>query len=85
MSETLPPDVRQFVQQAIANGEYATEDEVITQAVRVLRDITERHQKLRADVQAAVDEVDAGKGEPWNADEIKAELDEQLDANAQTN
>ena len=84
MSETLPPDVQQFVQQVIANGEYATEDEVITQAVRVLRDMTERHQTLRADVQAAVDEVDAGKGEPWNAEKIKAELDEQLDANAQT-
>jgi len=84
MSETLPPDVQQFVRQAISNGEYATEEEVLTQAVRVLREVTERHQALRDDVQAAVDEIDAGKGESWNADEIKAELDQQLDANAQT-
>ena len=42
MSETLPPDVQQFVRDAIATGEYATEEEVLTQAVRVLREVSER-------------------------------------------
>ncbi len=74
MSETLPPDVQQFVRQAVANGEYATEDEVLTQAVRVLREVSQRHEALRADIQVAIDELDRGEGEPWDLEDIKAEV-----------
>lgn len=74
MSETLPPDVQQFVQQAIANGEYATERELLTEAVRVLREVTERHQALRADIQLAIDAFDRGEGQPLDMGDIKAEV-----------
>jgi hypothetical protein len=40
---------------------------------------------LRDDIQVAIDEIDHGQGKPWNAEEIKAELDKGFDANAQTN
>jgi putative addiction module CopG family antidote len=74
MSETLPPDVQQFVRQAIANGEYATEQELFTEAVRVLREVTERHQALRADIQLAIDALDRGEGQPLDMADIKAQV-----------
>jgi antitoxin ParD1/3/4 len=85
MNESLPSDVQAFVKQAIASGDYASEDEVLAQAVRVLKEVTDRHQALRGDIQVAIDEIDRGEGKSWNADEIKAELDKELDANTQTN
>jgi putative addiction module CopG family antidote len=74
MSQTLPPDVQQFVRQAIANGEYATEEELFTEAVRVLREVTERHRTLRADIQLAIDALDRGEGRPLDMGDIKAEV-----------
>jgi putative addiction module CopG family antidote len=84
MIETFPRDVQEFVQQAIANGEFANEDDVVIAGVRALRELKQRHAILRQDIQVAVAELDRGEGEPWDADAIKAELDEQLDANSET-
>ena len=74
MPTTLPPDVRQFVDNAIASGEYQSEDEVLVSAVRVLRELKERHEALRRDIQQAIESLDRGEGTPLNMDEIKSEL-----------
>ena len=79
MSETFPPDVQDFVRQAIAKGEYANEDDVVIDAVRALRELKNRHQSLRVEIQAAIAELDAGQGESWDAHEIKRELGQQFD------
>ena len=74
MPTTLPPDARQFVENAIASGEYRSESEVLAAAVRVLRELTERHETLRRDIQQAIVSLDRGKGTPLNMNEIKSEL-----------
>lgn len=80
MSVTLPPDIQEFVRQAIANGDFANEDDVLIAGVRALRELKSRHDSLRHDIQAAIDEMDAGQGEPWDLGEIKHELGRQLDS-----
>lgn len=80
MKYAYPPDVLQFVQRSLETGEYASEDEVVVAGMRALRDIKQRHQSLRDDIQAALAEIAAGLGEPWDVDSIKAELVAQLDA-----
>lgn len=70
----------QFVQRSLETGEYASEDDVVFAGVRALRDVKQRHQSLRDDIQAALAEIDAGLGEPWDVDGIKAELVAQLEA-----
>jgi len=77
MPTTLPPDVRQFVDNAIASGEYQSEDEVVISAVRVLRELNERHEALRRDIQQAIASLDRGEGTPLNMDEIKSELSQR--------
>lgn len=77
MPTTLPPDVRQFVDNAIASGEYQSEDEVLVSAVRVLRELKERHEALRRDIQQAIESLDRGEGTPLNMDEIKGELSQR--------
>jgi putative addiction module CopG family antidote len=82
MKHAYPPDVLQFVQRSLETGEYASEDDVLFAGVRALREVKHRRQLLRDDIQAALAEIDAGLGEPWDVDDIKAELVAQLDANA---
>jgi putative addiction module CopG family antidote len=74
MKHTYPPDVLQFVQRSLETGEYASEDDVVVAGMRALRELKQRHQSLRDDIQAAVAEIDAGQGEPWDVDGIKAAL-----------
>jgi len=83
MSELLPTDVQDFVKQALATGDYASEEEVLVAGVRALRELTQRHAALRADIQIGIDELDRGEGTSWDGDAIKAELDRQLDASQQ--
>lgn len=79
MTETFPPDVQDFVRQVIARGEYATEEDVVIDAVRALRELKDRHQSLRAEIQAAITELDAGGGEPWDAEQLKQDLRQHLE------
>ena len=79
-----PPEVKDFVDQAIAAGEYRNEGEVLVDAVRALGEIKRQHQSLRDDVQAGFAELDAKQGEPWDASEIKQELRQQIEADGPT-
>lgn len=77
MSATLPPDLKEFVQQAVANGEFATEDDVVIAGVRALRELKTRHDDLRRDIHVAIEELDRGEGEPLDMEAIKAEVAKQ--------
>lgn len=82
MSQVLPQDVQAFVDHAVSCGQYSSEAELLAQAVRVLREVTERHQALREDILEAIAELDADRGEPWDAEALKAELDRDLDTHS---
>jgi putative addiction module CopG family antidote len=74
MQDLYPPDIQQFVQEAVATGEFASEEDVVVTAVRTLRELKNRQQTLKNDIQAAIDEIEQGQGEVWDV----AELDRQL-------
>jgi len=70
MTEAYPPDVREFVQQVIANGDYSSEEDVVIAAVRALRDLKQwRSTSLEADDIASawrgVSQMEAGQGRPF--------------------
>ena len=58
-------------------------DEVLAAGVRALRELTQRHAALQADIQVGIDQLDRGEGEPWDGEAMKAKLDRQLDASQQ--
>ena len=74
-----PPDLEQYVQATVASGKFRTRDEFAVEAARLYRDIDARHQQLKADVQAAIDEADRGQCEPLDMAAIKRELAEEVD------
>ncbi|HUT93798.1 MAG TPA: hypothetical protein VMY37_30325 [Thermoguttaceae bacterium] len=74
------PDIEQYIQQKVASGQFASSEEFALEAMRLYRDLEVRHELLRGDVQAALDEAEKGLSEPLDVDAIKKELiDESAD------
>jgi antitoxin ParD1/3/4 len=58
---SLPPDVEQFVQAQLAAGKYESASQVVSDAVRVLRDRQTRLELLRAEIERGIKQLDAGE------------------------
>jgi antitoxin ParD1/3/4 len=84
----LPPDLASFVQEKVATGGYETENEVIREALRFLRERDRvrqmRLEELRQDIQVALDESARGLVEPWDVEEIKRKGREMLKKDAES-
>jgi len=68
MSYAFPPELDRLVQKELATGVYASEDEVLLEAVRALRDRDE----VDAAIREGLDDVKAGRLRPLH--EVDAEL-----------
>ena len=66
---SLPADVAHFIQQEIASGRYRSEDELVLDAVKVLRELKERHRTLCDDIEKGLRELDEGRGIHISGDE----------------
>ena len=64
MSMSLPQDLQQFVQQEIASGRYRSEEDLVCEGLRLLRERERRLQALREDIKPALEQLDRGEGEP---------------------
>lgn len=82
------PELQQLVQAELATGEYASQDELLLEAMRLLADRSKRRQELRQELQIARDQLDRGEGIELDGDEaleaffdeIKAEVNAELAA-----
>ncbi len=79
---SLPPDLQQFVQNQIERGDYSTTGEVVCAALTLLREREQvraiRLERLRADLQVGIDELERGEGTALDMEEIKQEVRERL-------
>jgi antitoxin ParD1/3/4 len=83
MATVLPPDLLQFVEREIASGRYGSEDDVICEALRLLRERDERLEALRADIRPALEQLERGEGKPLDGDAIKARGRQRLAAKSE--
>ena len=58
----IPPEFEPYVQEAIASGRYQSADEVVQEALRLLREKDSKFESLRADIKAGFDEIERGEG-----------------------
>ena len=52
---TIPADLQTFVEQEVANGSYASEQDVVAEALRLLRE--HKLRQLREEIDAGLDQV----------------------------
>jgi len=59
MPDAYPPDLRDFVNQKIAAGLFRSADEFAVEAASLYRELDQRHQELKQDVQEGIDQLEA--------------------------
>lgn len=75
LNVTLPDDLAAQVRAKVASGEYASESDVIAEALRTLEDREQTvEQWLRTEVSAAYDALAANPSRGLSLDEVRASL-----------
>lgn len=64
MNYNLPADLDQFAIQQITAGNYSSMDELVNDAVRLLRDLREKQDQLAADVAVGLEQSRNGLARP---------------------
>ena len=73
---TLPPDLGQFVQEQVAAGRYQTEQELVVDAVRVLRELQVRQQQFHEDVRLGMEQLERGEFIEYDDAGLRGLIDE---------
>ena len=67
---TLTPDLADAVREAVDAGEFESNTAVVANAVHEWRQRRAVQERLRADVQAGMDDIEAGRVQDFDADRI---------------
>jgi Arc/MetJ-type ribon-helix-helix transcriptional regulator len=62
MSYPFPVEIQQLLQQGLATGQYASEDEMLLEGLRLLRERDAHFQEFRERLQSRLDRLDRGEG-----------------------
>lgn len=77
MDVTLTPELERLIHDKVASGLYTSEDEVIREALRLLKDRDELRllavEDLRREVQKGLDQLDRGESVLLDPERIKTE------------
>ena len=79
MNVDIPAELNQFVREMISTGSYRDESELLIDGLRLLKS----RDQLRRDVNAGIDQLEAGQG--IDGEEVFARLEERARRIAQGN
>ena len=76
MSDSISPELRQLIQQELAAGRYASEDELLLEAVRLLAERNRRREGLQRQIQIGRDQLDRGEYTDYDEVSLREFFDE---------
>ena len=71
MNVSLNPQFEKLVKQKVQSGEYASESEVIQEALRLLEQRDKKLIELRSDIQIGLDQLERGEYTTYDEDGLK--------------
>jgi putative addiction module CopG family antidote len=77
--EPLPPELGLFVEQQLASGKYHSEQELVVDAVRVLREVEARQQQFCEEVQLGIGQLDRGEATEYSMEQLRERFDQLKD------
>ena len=80
MTIDLPPDVQQFLHDEVAGGSYRSKEELVIEAVRLLRDGSRRFQEFREELRARVARLKRGEGIELEDDQALEKFFDEIEA-----
>jgi len=78
-SQSLPPELGQFIAEQLAAGRYQSEEELVVDAVRVLRDLEAQQQQFREDVEGGLEELERGKFHQYDEQGLRDRFEQLKD------
>jgi antitoxin ParD1/3/4 len=76
MIESFSTEVEQILQQELATGRYASRDELMLEALRMLAQRDERREELRKELQIGRDQLDRGEYAEYDEVSLRQFFDE---------
>ena len=80
-----PPELEAYIEQKVQSGEFSSRDDFQAEAIRLYRELEQRHQALKLDVAAALAESEQGESIPLDLDALKQELINEVDEQGNLN
>lgn len=72
MAFTIPEELQAFVSRNVASGRFRSEDEAVTEGLKLLQHREEKLEALRADLQIGIDQLAAGQKSDLDIEDVKA-------------
>ena len=66
----LPSDLAQFVSDQIGSGKYASQSEVVLDALRLMRDRERRVEEVRGEMAPALEGLERGEGRELGVEDV---------------
>ena len=66
----LPSDLAQFVSDQVGSGKYASQSEVVLDALRLMRDRERRVAELRGEIAPALERAERGEGRELDVEDV---------------
>lgn len=76
MTIDVPDDIAQFIRDSISSGNFHSESDVVTAALRVFRNRETRRAQLQQEIQPAIDRLDRGEGIVLDDESLPAFFDD---------
>jgi putative addiction module CopG family antidote len=76
MLNGLPADLEQFMEQELAAGKYASREELVAEAVRLLRERERRVKELREEILPALERLDRGEYTEYDKGSLRDLIDD---------
>jgi putative addiction module CopG family antidote len=81
MPYSLSPEFEQAVEAKLASGEYASAEELFSDALAALDEMKARHAELKASIQARLSSAERGLARPLDIEEHLSEARRRFDSN----
>jgi putative addiction module CopG family antidote len=62
MATSIPPEIEHYLDEVVRSGRYASSDQAVREAFRLLRQHDRQAEALRADIKAGFDQLERGEG-----------------------
>jgi len=72
----LPPDIEEFIHAEVASGRFDSTDDVLHEAIGILKAREQQRYELRNDIQAAVEQIENGDYVEYDQTSLHKFLDE---------
>jgi antitoxin ParD1/3/4 len=72
----IKPEIQQFIQAQLASGRFATTDDVVNEAFKLLQEREQRIKKIREEISISTEQI--AKGQVTDGEVVFARLQEKI-------